>query len=327
MLKLILFFSFITIAMLLFPVVKYLVGKQKAIFRLKRYISADEIREEKKKIIRKDYRTGFYIISKTIGNARMLDGYKKTIQMQLTRAHILLKSEEYITVCLILFSIFALLVFVITRSMPLSSSLLFAIAAGIAGWLAPNFVIKNRIKKRIKYLNEQLCDAISLISNSLKAGYSFFQSIDIVAKEMSGPIAEEFSLLQKEINLGLSTEKALENLVGRISSDDLELVVTAVLIQRQVGGNLSEVLDNISSTIRERIKLKGEVKTVTANGRMSGLIISLLPPILGFILYLINPGHISLLFTNPIGIAIVVFSVLMELIGIYFIGKIVKVEM
>jgi tight adherence protein B len=149
------------------------------------------------------------------------------------------KHEEFITVCLILFFVMGLLFFVVTNS------LLYSAAMAIVGWLAPTFFVRSRIKKRIKSLNEQLSDAIVLISNSLKAGYSFFQAVDIVSKEMSGPIAEEFSLLQKEVNLGLTTEKALENLVSRVKSDDLELVVIAVLIQRQVGGNLSEILDNI----------------------------------------------------------------------------------
>lgn len=143
---------------------------------------------------------------------------------------------------------------------------------------------------------------------------------------MTGPMAEEFAQLQKEVNFGTTTEKALENLVTRVTSDDLELVVTAVLIQRQVGGNLSEVLDNISTTIRERIRIKGEVKTVTAQGRMSGMIIAALPPALGFILFLINKSHVMVLFTDPIGLIILGFSVFMEIIGIYFISRIVSIE-
>ena len=183
-----------------------------------------------------------------------------------------------------------------------------------------------KIKKRIKGLNEQLGDAIVMISNSLKTGYSFFQAIDMVAGEMTGPISEEFSILQKEINLGLSTDKALENLSARVSSDDLELVITAVLIQRQVGGNLAEVLDNISATIRDRVRIKGEIKTVTAQGRMSGWVISLLPAGLCLLIYVINPQYMAVLFTRPLGIMMLVISVFMELLGIFFISRIVKIE-
>jgi len=320
MLQLIMVTSFITIFLLIYSILKFYYTNKNAILRLKKYTNIEEIREEKKKSTHREYKAGLNFIAKGINNVKFLENYKKGIQFQLTRAHILLKAEEYITVCLILFFVLGLFVFAVT------SSILYTIIAAIIGWLFPTFFVRARIKKRVKNLNEELSDGIVLISNSLKAGYSFFQAVDIVAKEMTGPLAEEFSLLQKEVNLGLTTEKALENLVTRVKSDDVELVVIAVLIQRQVGGNLAEILDNISSTIRERVKIKGEVKTVTAQGRASGLIISLLPVALGIILFIINPEHIGTLFTDPIGIAILVFSIMMELIGIYFISKIVKIE-
>lgn len=320
MLQLIVFFSFITLVLVFYIPIKYVILKQNSISRLRKYTNIEEIHEEKKKVSQKEYRAGLNIIAKRINNAKFMDGYKKKIQLQLTRAHILLKAEEFITICIISFSAVGLFAFVLTHTLPL------AVVVALIGWILPGIILKSRIRKRIKNLNDQLCDAITLISSSLKAGYSFFQAVDVVAKEMTGPIAEEFALMLKEVNLGITTEKALENLVGRVESDDVELVVTAVLIQRQVGGNLSEVLENISSTIRERIKIKGEVKTVTAQGRMSGLIIALLPLALGVIIYTINPEHMSLLFIEPIGIAIIVFSVIMELMGIYFIRKIIKIE-
>ena len=320
MLQLIVLFSFITAFFLLHTILKYITAKQKTINRLNRYLSTEELKEEKRKPSRKEFKIGLGIIARGIKSARFLDGYKSRIQYRLNRAHVLLKAEEFITVCLIISIIPGLIMFLIIRQPA------FAAIIGLVGWLVPSFVLGSRIKTRLKNLNDQLGDAIMLISNSLKAGYSFFQSVDIVTKEMTGPISEEFALLQKEMSLGLATEKALENLVQRVSSDDLELVVTAVLIQRQVGGNLAEVLDNISSTIRDRIKISGEVRTITAQGRMSGLIISLLPPGLGVLIFIINPEHISVLFKNPLGIAILIFSVLMEFIGIYFITKIVKIE-
>ncbi|MCX8131885.1 MAG: type II secretion system F family protein [Clostridia bacterium] len=326
MLQLIAVATFITVIMFLFPILKVLAVKKNSINRIKKYINMEELREEKKKSSNKELKIGFGIISKKIGNARFLDGYKKNIQMKLTRAHILLKPEEYITVCLFFFTAAALVTFLITSKEAFNRAILLSVGAGMIGWLLPTFFLKSKIKRRLKQLNDQLCDAITLISNSLKAGYSFFQAVDTVAKEMNGPISDEFLLMQKEVNLGTTTEKALENLVARVDSDDLELVVTAVLIQRQVGGNLSEVLDNISTTIRERIKIKGEIRTVTAQGRMSGIIISLLPPALGLILFVVNPQHVGMLFNNPIGLGILVFSIFMELIGIYFITQIVKID-
>lgn len=320
MLNLIAFFIFVSSLLLFYSLTGHYIGKKKDISRLKRYMDMEESADEKKRVTHKEFKAGFGIMAKGIADMRFLDGYKKTIQKQLNRAHILLKAEEYIAICVTLFIFLAAIAYMFSRS------LLYSIALGIIGWLMPMFIVKKKTSNRIKFLNNQLSDAIVLISNSLKAGYSFFQAVDVVSTEMTGPIAEEFGLLQKEISFGASTEKALENMVNRVGSDDLELVITAVLIQRQVGGNLAEVLDNISSTIRERIKIKGEVKTITAQGRMSGLIISILPVALGFIIYLINPEHIGLLFTNPLGITILVFSAIMELIGIYFVRKIVNIE-
>lgn len=321
MLYLIFCFSFITMFLLMYAVIKILIVNKKAISRLKGYTVSENSKVEKTRSSSKDFKVGLEFLSKGFSNSKFLEGYKKDVQQLLTRAHLLLKPEEYISICIILLFLLASITFLI------SGSILLTIGAAILGWLLPGIVLKFKIKKRTKQLNEQLSDAIVLISNSLKAGFSFFQAADTVAKEMKGPIGEEFLTMQKETNLGVTTEKALENIISRVSSDDFELVITAVQIQRQVGGNLAEVLDNISSTIRERIKIKGEVKTITAQGRMSGLVISVLPPGIGFIIYLINPEYIGTLFKNPIGIMIIVFSIMMELLGIFFIKKIVKIEL
>lgn len=325
MMNFILISAFLSVFLFAYQILKFLIGKQTPIMRLNRYTNLIESgAEEKKRSKHKEYKIGLGLIARGVKEAKSLDGYKKKIQLELQRAHILLKPEEYITVSIILFFVLGTFMFVLSSTSPFS--IIIAIAGGLVGWILPSLYLKIKIKKRIKILNDQLNDAIVLISNSLKAGYSFFQAVDIVSKEMTGPMAEEFTQLQKEVNFGTTTEKALENLVNRVDSDDLELVVTAVLIQRQVGGNLSEVLDNISTTIRERIRIKGEVKTVTAQGRVSGLIISLLPPALGVILFLINRNHIMVLFTDPIGLAILGFSIFMEVIGIYFISRVVNIE-
>jgi len=318
--------TFLSVFLFVYQILKLLMGKQNPIMRLTKYTNIVEVRggEERKKNKQKEFKVGLGFIARGVKDAKSLDGYKKKIQLELQRAHILLKPEEYITVSIILLFAFGTFTFLLSSSSPFA--IIVAMIGGIVGWLLPSLYLKIKIKKRIKFLNDQLNDAIVLISNSLKAGYSFFQAVDIVSKEMTGPMAEEFTQLQKEVNFGTTTESALENLVTRIKSDDLELVVTAVLIQRQVGGNLAEVLDNISSTIRERIRIKGEVKTVTAQGRMSGMIIAMLPPALALILFLINKSHVMVLFTDPIGLAILGFSVFMEFIGIYFISKIVKIE-
>ncbi len=316
--------SFISVLLLSYQLLKPLLAKDDYMSRLRRYTNVEEIRDDKKREKKKesglDIRSEFF---KGIGKIKFLSGYKKKVQVSLTKAHLLLKAEEFIMLNLILFCFFTAFILLVrgVGQWPL------AFLAGIIGWILPSLVVKSKIKKRARLLNEQLADALSMMSNSLKTGYSFFQAIDMVAEEMNGPIAEEFAVFKKEVNLGQNTEKAFENMIARVSSEDLELVITAVLIQRQVGGNLSEVLDNITETIRDRVRIKGELKTITAQGKISGIVISLLPVILCFVIYLINPTQMSMLFTRPLGQAMIAVAVVMELTGIILIRKVVRIEM
>jgi tight adherence protein B len=152
------------------------------------------------------------------------------------------------------------------------------------------------------------------------------QAVEVASRELPQPICLEFKQLLKEVNLGVNAEQALESLTERVQSEDMKLVIMAVLIQRQIGGNLSEILDNISDTIRSRIKLKGEISVLTAQGKISGFIISMLPIALGFAIFAVNPTYIVVLFTEPIGMAMLGASVIMQLIGIFIIRKIIKIE-
>jgi tight adherence protein B len=312
----------VSVFILSYQLLKGLLGGRDYMSRLNRYTNIEEAKEERKKENKKENGALGKALSQGIGKVKLLDGYKKRLQTDLTRAHLLLKAEEFMALGLILFLLFTLVIIMIKGIGMWSLALVF----GICGWFLPALVIKSKIKKRIKILNEQLGDAISMMSNSLKAGYSFFQAIDMLVNEMTGPIAEEFATLQKEINLGLTTEKALDNMASRVKSDDLELVITAVMIQRQVGGNLAEVLDNITSTIRDRVKIIGEIKTVTAQGRMSGWVISLLPAIMCILIYLISPDKMNLLFTRTLGQIMLGIGVVLEFIGIMMIKKVVKIE-
>jgi tight adherence protein B len=312
---------FMPMFLLFYQVFKHLLVNRNSIHRIKNYINTDDLNSsERKKDNRNELKYSFYQISKRMWRFKLFDGYRERVRVNLLRANILLKPEEFITISLIIMIGIGIAVFLTFESIGV------AVIGLIIGFFIPEKIIKTKIKKRLKCLNEQLSDALSLISSSLKVGYSFFQAIETVANEMNGPIAEEFKVLQKEINLGTPTEAALENMLKRVTSDDLDLVITAVLIQRQIGGNLSEILDNITATIRERVRIKGEVKTLTAQGRLSGIIISLLPPSLCGTLFLINREFMEVLFKSSLGIAIIVFSLIMELMGIFFINKIVKIE-
>ncbi len=196
----------------------------------------------------------------------------------------------------------------------------------IGAVLAPTFFVKLRQKKRLKLVETQLPEVLGIIANSLKAGYSFFQAIELVSHEAEPPLANEFAMVNKEMNLGATTELALENMVQRVGSDDLELVVMAVLIQRQVGGNLSAILESIAETIRERIRIRGEIKSLTAQGRISGLIISVLPVLIAAMIFMINPEYIMPLFVEPLGRAMLAMGIGGQILAVFLINKIINIK-
>lgn len=247
--------------------------------------------------------------------------WSRVIEHKLIQAGIPMRGSEFLVVCLGAGGFCALVLLIMT-----GGKWLIGIAGAVVGYVAPLIVLKLKIEQRAKAFNLQLGDSLILIANSLRTGYSFMQSIEMVSREMPRPIGEEFGRVLKEMNLGITTEEALNNLAKRVNSDDLDLAITAVLIQRQVGGNLAEVLDNISLTIRERVKIKGQVKTLTAQGRISGIIISLLPIAVGFVISIINPGYVQILFTSSMGKAMVAAGIISQVIGIFLIRKIVNIQ-
>ncbi|HEY8656425.1 MAG TPA: type II secretion system F family protein, partial [Candidatus Limnocylindria bacterium] len=174
--------------------------------------------------------------------------------------------------------------------------------------------------------NKQLPDTIVLLSNSLRAGSSFLQSIELVSREGAPPMSEEMGRVVREVNLGLGMEEALANLVRRIKSDDLDLMVTAIGIQQQVGGNLAEILDTIAFTIRERVRIKGDINTLTAQGRVSGYLVAFLPIGLGVALNAINPAFMQPLFTETIGRILIAVGAVMMTIGFLAIRKITDIK-
>jgi len=244
----------------------------------------------------------------------------KKVDRQLIKADIPLKGEEFLSILLISDILLPLLLYSVT-----ASTIKVLLTAAIV-LVLPFFMINVAGKKRLKNFDEQIVDALSIISNSVRSGFSFLQAMDMVKREMPSPISTEFGRTLREINLGMSTEEALSNLNSRIESKDMDMAITAILVQRRVGGNLAEVLDNISDTIRERIRIKREIKTLTAQGRISGIIIGLLPFALCLILLVVNPDYILLLFTDPVGIAMLCSVFFMEIIGLLLINKIIKVD-
>jgi tight adherence protein B len=207
-----------------------------------------------------------------------------------------------------------------------------AVIFGIGAYF-PRFYLKYRQGKRLKSFSDQLPDTITLLANSLRAGSSFLQGIELVTRESQPPISEEFERVVREMSLGVALQPALNNLVRRVASEDLELMVTAINIQSQVGGNLATVLDSIAYTIRERIRIQGEIKTLTAMQRYSGYVITLLPVGLAGILFLVSPSYISRmlqpepsLFGLPAGIVFFLIGGLSMFFGYVLIRRIVDIK-
>jgi tight adherence protein B len=195
-----------------------------------------------------------------------------------------------------------------------------------AMWMGSGIALKVLQSRRTRAFDKQLGATLTLLSNALKAGYSFAQAVNTVAKSASPPIAEEFARATREMALGISVDDALNHMVKRNMSEDFDLMVTAVQIHRVVGGNLAEILDTIAHTIRERVRIKGEIRTLTAQARASGWIITMLPIGLALVLSVISPDYFNPMFTHTIGVVMLAIGGFSMLIGFAIIQKIVKIE-
>ena len=192
----------------------------------------------------------------------------------------------------------------------------------LVGWM----LLQMKIRKRRKDFVNQLGDMLSMVASALRAGFSFVQAVEIVSKEMAAPMSVEVSKLIREINVGVPMETALEDINRRVECPEFELITTAVLIQRQVGGNLAQILDNISDTINERIRMKREVLALTAQGRMSAVVLALLPIALAAFLFSMHHDYFDPLLESPMGKVAIGIALLMELLGYLVIKRIVDID-
>jgi len=253
-----------------------------------------------------------------VGRGNVKKG-KPSVAEQLNRADLKLRTSEYFMIQIGSAVLVALIVFV--RFHVLVGWLVLFL-----GYLLPGFYVKYRINKRLKAFNNQLGDTLTLLSNALKAGYSFAQAIDTVAKNAVPPIADEFARAVREMNLGGSPDEALQNITKRIASADFDLVATAYSIHRTVGGNLAEILDNIAYTIRERVRIKGEIATLTAQARASGTLITFLPIVLAAFMFFVTPSYFRPMFDNFIGWILIAIGVFMIFIGNLIIRRVIAIE-
>ena len=251
----------------------------------------------------------------------------------LARADLKLKVSEYLFIWGATIVGIPIFMFLAGFALPALQNPIILLVGAVLGFILPRWYLRRRQGKRINQFNKQLPDTITLIANALRAGSSFLQAIELVVREARPPISTEFARVIREVNLGLPFEQALENLVRRVRSEDLELMVTAISIQYTVGGNLAEILDSIAYTIRERVRIKGEIRTLTAQQRMSGYVVAFLPIALVGFLTVIAPSFMEPMLDPEVNVAgiptgIILFAIggFMMFIGFMFIRRIVDIE-
>lgn len=262
------------------------------------------------------------LVLKILAMIRSLAGdeYMKRVGVLLRQSDIPLRPMEFVLIKLSC----SVAGYLLTNSMGARVPIPLLIA--LAGWLIPNFVAKRRKAQRLKLFEQQLADILDLLVSSLRAGQSFMQALDAACEHTPYPSGKEFQRLLAELRIGIPPERAMQGLVERMPSQDIEMIVVAYLIQRTVGGPLSEVLENVGQTIRERAKVRGDIETLTAQGRISGIVIGSLPLALAGVLFFISPGFITPLFTQPTGRLLLLIAVMMQITGAFIIRNIVRIE-
>ena len=255
------------------------------------------------------------------------------LSVDLARADLKMRPAEFLLAWAATPFVFVAVAYVAGFIFPGFQNVVALAAFFLFGLWAPRLYLKYRQRRRLKQFALQLPDTITLLANSLRAGSSFLQGIELVTREARPPISEEFERVVRDMQLGLALQPALNNLVRRVASEDLELMVTAIQIQAQVGGNLATVLDSIAFTIRERVRIQGEIQTLTAMQRYSGYVITLLPVGLAGILFLISPGYMTAMvekppemFGLPMGVILFAVGLLSMGMGYLFIRRIVDIK-
>ena len=246
--------------------------------------------------------------------------FAEKMQLELLRANLFLRPAEFVAIILISATGLLLLGCLFT------TNIFILLALGAMGYFVPRLYVKHLQQKRVAAFEKQIADALMLISSSLRTGYSFLRAIQTVAEQMPPPISEEFERVVYETSLGAPMADALSHLVIRVPSYDLDLVVTAVLIQLETGGNLSQILENISETIRERCRIAGEIKILVSEGKLSGVIVGLLPIFMGILLTIINPNYTKPLFTTSIGQTMLGVGFFLQILGARLIKKMIAID-
>jgi tight adherence protein B len=302
--------------LLFFGVYTVLAGAPSVDARLRRYGRVAEARA---------LRTDGGMASRTvvtghIDRALQRRGMAGRLALQLERADVHMTPSEFVMMTGGLVGLVAVVSFVFLRNPA------FGLLATAMSFYAPRVWLWRKRQKRLKMFNDQLADGIALLANSLRSGYSLPQAHELLSRDARPPLAQEFSRVNREVNLGLSPTDAMANVLHRVPSDDLDLFITAINIQREVGGNLAEVLDAIADTIRDRIKLLGEVRVLTAQQSYAGYVVTLLPVVLAAVMFLISRSYMEVLFTTLLGWIMCGVASMGIIAGFFAMRKIVKIR-
>ncbi len=313
------------------------VGRGSVSERLDRFAGRGEGAEAEAEARRRRGRGSSSALASQIDRAIAGQGFAARISRDLARANLKFTVSEFLALRFISIIIGTAIGYLVAYLRGFNPPYLMMGIGVLVGFLVPSFLLRRAKGKRLRDFNNLLGDTITLLANSLRSGYSLLQSMDMVAKESPPPVSEEFHRVVQEVGLGLSSQDALDNLYRRVPSDDLDLLITAINIQHEVGGNLAQILDTIGHTIRERVRIKGEIRVLVAQQRISGYVVAALPFILGVVLTFITPDYMGELFKiglppflAPQGqegwICMPICAVILMAIGFVIIQRIVNIE-
>ncbi|MET0800330.1 MAG: type II secretion system F family protein, partial [Actinomycetota bacterium] len=247
-------------------------------------------------------------------------GFSDRLDAELESAGVSIRSGEFVVISVVAFLVGAVLGAAVLRAT------LLALVAGFVCGVGPTMALRRTLKRRTEKMREQLPDVLTIMASSLRAGHSFMQALDMVAREIPQPAATEFQRVVSEIRLGRPTDEALEALATRVGSADFRWAVLAVNIQREVGGNLAEILDNVADTLRERAMMRRQIQVLTAEGRLSAWVLAALPVAIGTYMFAVNPDYIGLLVTTKMGLIMLGGAVTLLLVGIFWMRRIVDID-
>jgi tight adherence protein B len=248
------------------------------------------------------------------------------LQTLLSQANLGIRAGNILVLCVLSAVALGVVALVASRSLKTSESLLFGLMGAILGGILPYSFASYRRGKRFQKFEELFPEAIDTLARAVRAGHAFTTAMELISNEIAEPVASEFRKLFEEQKFGLPVRDALVNLTERVPLVDVKFFVTAVMLQRETGGNLAEILDNLSYVIRERFKIMRQVRVYTAQGRLTMLLLMALPPIIIIVMQIMNPSFIQPLFTDPLGHALIVGGITLQTIGYFVIRKVIQIQ-